>query len=65
MKCPCRECEKRGCGPYHDQCTAYSRFREWRNEVNRKIAEERQKKELSHDHEMRYRFNLKKGWNKP
>ena len=65
MKCPCKECERSGCGPYHDQCQQYSVWKEWRQKIIREKAKDREKTELSRDHEMRYRYNLKKGWKKP
>ena len=30
MRCPCIECEKRGCGVFHDQCESYKRYTEER-----------------------------------
>lgn len=32
MICPCKNCEKKGCGPYHDECKAYQ---EWSQESRR------------------------------
>lgn len=34
MLCPCKECEKKGCGTYHDQCEEYQKFVKWRTYVN-------------------------------
>lgn len=62
MKCPCKSCEKVGCGSYHDKCHAYSEWRAFRDEVNRKKADHQELKALSRDHEMKYRKNLRKGW---
>lgn len=31
MRCPCIECEKRGCGPYHDICEHHIKFTEIHN----------------------------------
>lgn len=25
--CPCKDCEKKGCGAYHEECEAYQAFR--------------------------------------
>lgn len=25
--CPCKDCEKKGCGAYHDECENYQQFR--------------------------------------
>ena len=27
MKCPCIECEKKGCGSFHDNCKPYHEFK--------------------------------------
>lgn len=24
--CPCKDCEKKGCGPYHDKCEPYQKY---------------------------------------
>ena len=24
--CPCKDCENKGCGPYHDKCEAYQKW---------------------------------------
>lgn len=34
MNAPCRDCENKGCGSYHDHCPAFKKFREERNCVN-------------------------------
>ena len=26
IKCPCKDCEKKGCGPYHDVCEPYQDY---------------------------------------
>ena len=62
MICPCKGCEKAGCGSYHDVCPAYSEWRAWKDNVNKKKSEEGDKRTLSRDHELKYRKNLKKGW---
>ena len=62
MKNPCLKCPKVGCGSYHDICTEYQAFREWKDNQNRKKQEERDIRQLSRDHEMKYRRNLKQGF---
>lgn len=27
MKCPCADCEKKGCGSYHDICKEYQKWK--------------------------------------
>lgn len=26
IKCPCKDCERKGCGPYHDVCEPYQDY---------------------------------------
>lgn len=33
---PCKDCERKGCGPYHDQCPEFRAYREKINEVRKK-----------------------------
>lgn len=40
MLCPCKDCEKKGCGVYHDKCEEYQKFAKWRKYVTEKIKEE-------------------------
>ena len=35
MECPCRYCEKKGCGAYHDICGKYKEYREFRESISR------------------------------
>lgn len=37
---PCRDCDRRGCGAYHDECPAYQEFLKW----NEKRREEKNKR---------------------
>lgn len=36
MICPCKDCEKKGCGIYHSQCQAYLDYAQWRKDINEK-----------------------------
>lgn len=36
MTCPCIRCEKNGCGPEHDSCHEYQKFRNNRLDINKK-----------------------------
>lgn len=38
--CPCKNCEKKGCGPYHDQCEAYQKY----VQDNRRYKQEQKQK---------------------
>ena len=42
MICPCKDCEKKGCGVYHDKCEEYQKYVAWRREINDKIRLENQ-----------------------
>lgn len=59
-KCPCKGCTKRKLG-CHGFCDQYKEWRDWRDEVNRKRHAEDETKQLSRDHELKYRKNLKQG----
>ena len=58
MKCPCKACEKRKLG-CHGFCEGYKEWAAKRQEANRKRQTEKGNQQLSHDHEMKYRKNLK------
>lgn len=36
MNCPCKDCEKKGCGEYHSNCKPYLEYVEWKKEFNKK-----------------------------
>lgn len=37
--CPCKDCPRKGCGTYHDQCEQYQEYQRFRAEVNKKKAD--------------------------
>ena len=39
INCPCVNCEKRGCGIYHDKCKEYQVYKKNRCKLNKKIKE--------------------------
>lgn len=41
MLCPCKDCEKKGCGDYHSQCKAYLEFSEFRKQANKNEREQK------------------------
>ena len=63
MKCPCKGCEppKRTL-TCHGFCEEYKEWRAARDEANRKRNIDHDNRQLSRDHEMKYRKNLRKGW---
>ena len=61
MKCPCKGCDRRKLN-CHGFCEEYKAWRGWKDEVNRKKAADQDARQLSRDHELKYRHNLKGGW---
>lgn len=35
MKCPCKGCERAGCGAYHEECEPYKAWKAEREDVNK------------------------------
>lgn len=46
MKCPCVECEKRGCGTFHDQCETYLEYKKYLDNIRETARRSKQKPEL-------------------
>ena len=48
MRCPCIECEKQGCGAFHDKCELYKQYAEERvldrKDIKKKFEFTRNKK---------------------
>lgn len=61
MICPCKTCDRKGCGSYHDSCEPYKEWAAANKEKNEKRKAEKDVRQLSRDHEMKYRRNLKTG----
>jgi hypothetical protein len=34
MICPCKDCDKKGCGDYHSQCKPYLEYSKWKKDMN-------------------------------
>ena len=58
MKCPCKGCDHRKLG-CHGFCDEYQKWRKWHDSVNQKRQADGELKQLSRDHELKYRKNLK------
>ena len=58
MKCPCKGCDHRKLG-CHGFCKEYQEWSAGRHEINRKRAAEKDAIQLSRDHELKHRKNLK------
>lgn len=61
MKCPCKDCEKKGCGSFHDSCENFKKWTASRQEANKIKWLEQDSRSMSRDHEIKYRKNLKQG----
>lgn len=59
MGCPCKECEKVGCGSFHDECDKYVAWRAEREEISKKRLESHA--HISRSRELKYRRKLKEG----
>lgn len=35
MTCPCINCERKGCGAYHDECKSYNDYKENKRKINK------------------------------
>lgn len=35
MTCPCIDCERKGCGAYHDKCELYKKYKEDKTKINK------------------------------
>ena len=57
MKCPCIECEKKGCGTYHDICEPYQEYvkarKDDRSDIHKRYEFTRKKRKFCKNH---------KGW---
>lgn len=43
MKCPCKDCDNKGCGAYHAQCEKYL---DWKKELEEYRKQEKQRNEI-------------------
>lgn len=57
MECPCRYCEKKGCGAYHSQCEKYKEFELEREGIRHRM---RLEKEYEYHNNKRRKRNGKK-----
>ncbi len=32
MESPCKDCDRKGCGSYHDECKEYQEYKRWVDE---------------------------------
>lgn len=55
MKSPCMNCERKGCGTYHDECTAYQQFLGEVEKLRLKRKENTEKFEIFKQSRIRHR----------
>lgn len=59
MDVPCKDCERKGCGSYHDICPMYQEFKKEKNEDYKERLKKSQKRQdlnyIDHIHFMRLR----------
>lgn len=48
MAAPCRYCEKKGCGAYHDVCPAYQEYIKANNEIKQESLMRKEARDLSY-----------------
>jgi len=46
VRCPCRGCEKAGCGSFHDECERFREWKAWKDEVNKEKAKDQRCNDL-------------------
>ena len=61
MESPCKNCDRKGCGAFHDECTAFQEFKKFKEKEKRKRYLYNDAVVISAEHEMRYREILKRG----
>ena len=61
MKCPCKECDHHTI-TCHGFCDGYKKWRDWKDGINEKKRLDQDARQLSREHEIRYRKSLKGGW---
>ena len=52
---PCKDCPKKGCGPYHDECPEYQEFRKERDELREKRLELQKSAEITIERAKRHK----------
>lgn len=61
METPCKTCDRKGCGAFHDQCETYQAWKGQIDEGNRKKQLRNDAFALSSDHKKKYWQQLKGG----
>ena len=59
MESPCKGCERKGYGK-HDICQAFQEWKKVRIETNRRMLMDNEIRNLSIDHERKYREKLRR-----
>lgn len=59
MICPCKDCEKKGCGVYHSQCKEYLDYVKWKQSVNEEIRKDKLEYRLTKYYKRRNKWTIK------
>ena len=52
---PCKDCPKKGCGPYHDECPEYQEFKKERQILSDKMREMKKCDEITIERAKRHK----------
>ena len=56
MICPCKDCEKKGCGTYHSQCKPYLDYVKWKQSVNAEMRKDKNEYRANKKYKRRNRW---------
>ena len=61
MTCPCKECNRKGCGNEHDSCEPYKAWAAERAEANSRRRMDTDNRQISREQMRKHWQNLKNG----
>lgn len=54
---PCKDCPRKGCGAYHDECPDYQAFRKERDKFNDELHEKKKSDEIVIQRAIRHKIH--------
>lgn len=60
MSCPCENCERKGCGAFHDRCDDFLAWKAQLEQASKNKYLYNDTWSLSREHEIRYRAIMKR-----
>lgn len=54
---PCKDCPRKGCGAYHDECPDYQEFRKERDKLNDELHEKKKSDEIIIQRAIRHKIH--------